>query len=245
MKDTFIWDGSGWTVEVLFSRAGVSTAILVTVNSNSHLLLDCGDGTLRDLVKRGVNLKEVAAALFSHGHFDHVGGLHPVLGFMRMIGRTSNLTIVTPRGSLEDKLIIDSFVKAYVDTIPFEIARREVAGVDELRINGTVIKPFEVVHHGSTEADGITAPLPSLGYKLNYGNETVVYTGDCGLDSRLGEHVGGVDLAIIEATLDEPGGELEARVHLSVESAKSLAETARAAFIVHRMKGKPPIKLPV
>jgi ribonuclease BN (tRNA processing enzyme) len=221
MKDTYIWNGSGWTVEVLFSRAGVSTAILVTVNSNSHLLLDCGDGTLRDLLKSGVNLKEIAAVLVSHGHFDHVGGLHPVLGFMRMIGRTSDLLIAAPKESLEDRLIIDSFVKAYVDTIP------------------------EVVHHGSTEADGITAPLPSLGYKLNYGNETVVYTGDCGLDSRFEEYVGGADLAIIEATLDEPGGELEARVHLSVESAKRLAETARAAFIVHRTKGKPPIKLPV
>jgi ribonuclease BN (tRNA processing enzyme) len=243
LEDTYIWNGTGWSVEVLYSRAGVSTSILVTVNQDFHLLLDCGDGTLRDLLKREVDLKKVTTALISHGHFDHVGGLHSVLGFMRMIGRTSDFMIVTPKNSLEDGLIIEAFTKAYGDTIPFRINRREVTGVDELNINGIRIRPFAVTHHGSTEANGITARLPSLGCKLNYADETVVYTGDCGLNSRLDEQVSGADLAIIEATLDEPGGATEAKVHLSLENAIRLAETARAAFIVHRTKGKNPIKL--
>lgn len=228
---------------MLYSRAGVSTTILVTVGSGERLLLDCGDGTLRDLLKRGVDLKRVAGVLVSHGHFDHVGGLHPVLGFMRMVGRGSDFLIVAPKGSLEDGLIVEAFADAYGETIPFHIDRREVDGDDELEMAGITVKPFSVVHHGSTEADGIGPPLPSLGYKLYYSGESVVYTGDCGLSSELEEHVGDTDLAIIEATLDEPGGELEAKVHLSVESAKRLARLTGAAFIIHRSGGAPPIKV--
>lgn len=243
MEDTYIWNGSGWSIEVLYSRAGVSTSILVTVDQSFHLLLDCGDGTLRDLLNREINLKNITAVLISHGHFDHVGGLHPFLGFMRMVGRTSDFTVVTPKNSLEDRLIIEAFIKAYGDTVPFKINRREVTGVDGLTINGICVKPFVVVHHGSTQADGITARLPSSGYELYYGGERVVYTGDCGLNSELEERVAGADLAIIEATMDEPGGVTEAKVHLSLENAIKLAETARAALIVHRTKGKTPIKL--
>jgi ribonuclease BN (tRNA processing enzyme) len=235
-----VWTGAGWAVEVLYSRAGVSTTILVTADSGGRLLLDCGDGTLRDLLKRELDVKKVAGVLVSHGHFDHVGGLHSLLGFMRMVGRKSDFIIVAPRGSLEDGLIIDAFEGAYRGTVPFRIDRREVTGIDELRINGFGIRPFGVVHHGSTEADGIGPPLPSSGYKLTYGSETVVYTGDCGLDSCLEKYIEGADLAIIEATLDEPGGEMEAKVHLSLENAQRLAEAAGTAFIIHRTGRKSP-----
>jgi ribonuclease BN (tRNA processing enzyme) len=228
---------------VLYSRAGVSTTILVTVGSGEHLLLDCGDGALRDLLKRGADLKQVAGVLVSHGHFDHVGGLHPVLGFMRMVGRDSDFLIAAPKGSLEDRLIVEAFIEAYRETTPYKIDRREVAGADELEIAGITVKPFSVIHHGSTEADGIGPPLPSLGYVLHHGGESAVYTGDCGLDSGLEENLRGADLAIIEATLDEPGGEFEARVHLSVESAERLAGLTKTAFIVHRPGGAPPIKV--
>lgn len=237
------WTGTGWTVEVLHSRAGVSTTILISVGSGERLLLDCGDGTLRDLLNREVDPKRIAGVLISHGHFDHVGGLHPVLGFIRMVGRNSDFFVVAPEGSFEDRLIIKAFTEAYGGTIPFNINRREVREGAELELAGIKIIPFGVVHHGSTEMEGIGPRLPSLGYKLFYNDERVIYTGDCGLDSGLEKHIQGVNLAIIEATLDEPGGELEAKVHLSIESARRIAEPAETAFIIHRPGGAAPKKV--
>ena len=238
-----IWLGNGWSVQVLFSRGGLSTSILVSLDSGTFLLLDCGDGCLRELISQCTDLHRLAAILLTHGHFDHVGGLHSLLGYMRMIGRNTSLIILTPHKAREDKLIIDAFTTAYGDSIPFEIERREVRAGERIRLGEINTASFEVVHCGSTKQGGIGEPLPALGYLLQYHGERVVYTGDCGLDSNLEPYISGADLLIIEATLNEPGGEMEERVHLSLESAQRFAASAKKAFIIHRPGDLPPVEV--
>ena len=46
------WEGRGLAVEVLFSRAGLATQILVEAGA-TRLLFDAGEGTLRDLIQAG------------------------------------------------------------------------------------------------------------------------------------------------------------------------------------------------
>ncbi|MFW3146865.1 MAG: hypothetical protein ACMUIE_08660, partial [Thermoplasmatota archaeon] len=45
-----IWKGREFRVSTLYSVAGISTTIFVDTNSG-RLLLDCGDGTLRDSIE--------------------------------------------------------------------------------------------------------------------------------------------------------------------------------------------------
>jgi ribonuclease BN (tRNA processing enzyme) len=65
------WQGVGWSVEVLYSRAGIGTQILVSSNGGD-VLLDVGDGTLRDLLSKedGYDLSRLKGALITHGHCD-------------------------------------------------------------------------------------------------------------------------------------------------------------------------------
>ena len=68
------WGGRVLTVQVLFSRTGLATQILVSTEKVG-LLLDCGDGTARDLIGMGVPLDSLAGVFLTHGHADHLGGL--------------------------------------------------------------------------------------------------------------------------------------------------------------------------
>ena len=90
------------TVRVLYSVAGVATTVALEASEGSGiLLLDCGDGALRDLLDVGLKPANITGIIISHGHFDHLGGLHTILGFLRMIGRNNALPVAYPAGCVE------------------------------------------------------------------------------------------------------------------------------------------------
>lgn len=68
------WQGKNWNVKVLYSKAGVATQILIST-LECDILVDVGDGTLRDLLEPDYDFEQLKAVAITHGHFDHVGGL--------------------------------------------------------------------------------------------------------------------------------------------------------------------------
>lgn len=230
-----LWHGKNIKVNILYSRAGVAQHIWI-MNKNGALLIDSGDGALRDILSHNLNVKHIKGIIFTHGHFDHVGGLHSLLGFMRMIQRKNLLRILVPKGCTEVFSVVDNFEKLYGKTIPFKISLREIKPHTVFNIARMRVKAYPVVHHGSIDGAGILAPIPAFGYRISYKNEIVAISGDTGLSSSLKSLVKGADLAILEATFKTSKGRDEylMKVHLSEDVAKQIGRLAKKFILVHK-----------
>jgi len=230
------WHGKNVSVVILYSRAGVAQHIWLSTHEHA-VLIDTGDGLLRDLLDNNFDLMQLRAIIYTHGHFDHMGGLYSLLGFLRMIGRIEPLHVFAPKGCTEVSAITDSFMKIYSNTIPFEIVYKEVLPREGFRIAEISIEPYPVIHCGSTHEGGILDPIPALGYRLTHGDEIVAISGDTGLCSSLKGLVSGADLAIIESVYErseDADKETIDKVHLSEDIAEKLGKLAKEFFIVHK-----------
>lgn len=234
------WEGKSLRVHVLYSRAGVAQHIWIE-NENGAVLIDTGDGLIRDLISNDLDPKRIRGVIFTHGHFDHVGGLHSLLGFLRMIGRKEPLPIVTPEGCTEVFSLVENFERCYPDTIPFEIRRKEVRSQQVIQIADMTIKAYPVVHCGSIEGFGILDRIPAMGYRISHEGETIAVSGDTGFCPSLKELARGADLAIIEAGYEKSRGvdrEVLEKVHLSEDLAQEIGRLAKNFVLVHRGEGQ-------
>lgn len=73
-------------------------AIAVRVDGDI-LLLDCGEGTQRQMMRLGVSYAKVSAIFISHLHLDHYLGIFGMLETLRLNGRTASIPLFGPIGS--------------------------------------------------------------------------------------------------------------------------------------------------
>ncbi|MFX1484990.1 MAG: MBL fold metallo-hydrolase [Promethearchaeota archaeon] len=238
------WENDEVSVKVPFSAAGVSTTIVLTSKfTEKMMLLDVGDGILRDLLISGNTdfVNDIDPIAISHGHYDHVGGLHSLFGFMRMMGRTNPLNILIPVGCTEVISIIKGFRDLYCTSLPYKIWYYELSQGSGFDTDFFKTKSIEVEHFSlEFDPDGCVLE-PALGFRVRIGQTIVSYTGDTRPCSGAEEVVRDADLAIIEATRKEtPSTEPAYRVHLSIEEAKELGKLAKEYILIHKIPEIPP-----
>ncbi len=108
------WKKKNFSIKIFCSIPNIATGILLKAG-NSHFIIDPGDGILRDLNKEiGVkNLLNISDVFITHGHHDHVGGVWSLLTYLRVMQKTSPLTIHYPEGCVEIESIYNAFKKVY------------------------------------------------------------------------------------------------------------------------------------
>jgi ribonuclease Z len=226
------WQGENWNVGVMYSKAGVATQILVST-LECDILVDVGDGTLRDLLEIDYDFERLKAIAITHGHFDHVGGLWTLLGFLRMIGKTSDLFLIAPRSCSEVKNLVEGFMAVYGDTMPFRVILKELSNEEKITMGRMEIQAFSVIHRGSTKVYGVGKRVPAVGYSISYDDQRVVISGDTGMCQSLKKFVKDADLAILEATAKEKTAK-NSEVHLSIEEATEIGKTAKEFILIHQ-----------
>jgi ribonuclease Z len=126
-------------------RAPAATLIR---RGGDRILLDCGEGTQRQLLRSRVGLLDLDVVLFSHYHADHVLGLPGLLKTYDLRGREQGLELYGPSG-LSDLLTIFAPV---IGRLGFPLHARELGDGEEVAGDGYRLVAHSVEHRGPAVA---------------------------------------------------------------------------------------------
>jgi ribonuclease Z len=123
---------------------GVSA--LALVREGETMLIDCGEGTQRQMMRYGVSFN-FGDLFFTHFHSDHIIG---ALGLMRTLslqGRTETLRIWGPRGLTQLMKRADAFGG---ERLTYQVEINELTPGEPLKRKDYSIVPYAVDHRGVT-----------------------------------------------------------------------------------------------
>jgi ribonuclease Z len=112
-----------------------------------RLLIDCGEGTQRQLL-RSVGLPDIEHIFLTHFHADHFLGLPGMMKTFALRGLTAPLTIHGPRGL--GGLMGD--LRRIYGKLTYEVRLRELTASDAVELDGYRVGAYAVSHR--TEALG-------------------------------------------------------------------------------------------
>jgi ribonuclease Z len=128
-----------------------SPPALLVRRGGDRLLIDCAEGTQRQLMRSNIGLLELREVFLTHFHADHYLGLPGMLKTFALRGRELPITIYGPRGLTE---LFSALRRIFGKlTYPFELVELEAG--DVLDRGDYRVVTFNVVHG-----------VPALGYAL-------------------------------------------------------------------------------
>ncbi len=147
-------------LELLFLGTGASvpsrdkaTSCIAVRNGSDIILMDCGEGSQRQIMISPFSFMKIRAILITHLHGDHVFGLPGLLQTMSLTGRKEPVTIYGPPGIRD---CIDAFMTVTQgETIyPMEIV--EVSGGESFAVRDMTVSVYRTEHN-----------MASVGYRID------------------------------------------------------------------------------
>lgn len=146
-------------LELLFLGTGAavpsrehSTSCIAVRSGSSIILLDCGEGSQRQIMVSPFSFMKIRAILITHMHGDHVFGLPGLLQTMGISGRKDPLTVYGPRGIAAGLGAMMSATEGET-TYPVDVV--ELKGGEAFQV-GTMTVECYPTDHG----------MPSVGYVI-------------------------------------------------------------------------------
>lgn len=226
-----IWKKNNFYIKIYCSIPNIATGIIVTTDK-ATFIVDPGDGILRDLNKdySSIEILEISDIFISHGHHDHVGGVWSLLTYLSVMKKASPLNIYYPQGCLEIESIYKAFLSVYSHELNYKINLKPISTSRTILKREVKIKPFKVNHKEPMEDGSESIEVPSLGFKFTHQEKSICYGGDTAYCDSLVKMAKDSDLAIIEAGAES---DEETELHLTIDQASEIGETAKEYFLVH------------
>ncbi|MCR5821435.1 MAG: ribonuclease Z [Bacteroidales bacterium] len=196
------------------------------------LLIDCGEGTQRQVRQYHQKLQSLAIILISHMHGDHFFGLPGLLSTMHLCGRTAPVDIYGPAGIRDAVMAI---LSASGHNIDYELNFHE--------FDFTEGRHLIVDHKRCTvEAFPLIHSVPTYGFRITEkkfgrkGPRSMAYCCDTLCDDSLLPFIDQVTLLTIDSTFDDKFAHVAAEnLHGTATAAATLAAKAgvRQLLLTH------------
>lgn len=131
--------------------AARGTAATMVARGGERWLIDCGEGTQRQLLRSGLGLVDLDLILITHMHGDHYLGLPGMFKTYGLRGRERPVAIVGPHGLIR----LMETLRPLIGRLPFDVEIEELDEGEVLRGEGFAIVAFPTRHS-----------VPSVGYAL-------------------------------------------------------------------------------
>jgi ribonuclease Z len=185
------------------------SSILITLESGRHIMLDCGHGATRQLLRVDVNPADVGDLFLTHLHHDHVCELPFFVISGWILGRSGALNIFGPDGT-------SSMVRHLFENGAFDADIRARGAYPARQANIEAIRPKVTEYdQGLVFADDelrVTAAhmdhiprevSPCFGFRIEAEGKVVVFSGDTAPCDNILTLSRGADLLIHECTFTE------------------------------------------
>jgi len=176
-----------------------------------QILVDCGSGTLLQLERAGRSYKDIDAVFITHKHPDHFSDLMPLIQAL----------LATPKFKREKKLSIigpAEFITYYNKAIFTVLGEHLNFPVETVEIGEKFnFIPFQILSAKTVHS------RDSLAYRFEYGDTSVVFTGDTDYDEGIVALSGKSDMLIADCSYPD---RMKARGHLTAKECGLIAKKA-------------------
>ena len=138
-------------MELLFLGTGASvpsrdraTSCIAVRSGSDIILMDCGEGSQRQLMISPFSFMRIKTILITHLHGDHVFGLPGLLQTMSLSGRKEPLTVYGPQGI---KRCVEAFMEVTEGTTVYPLEVIEVSGDEFFPVGDTFVSVFKTKHN--------------------------------------------------------------------------------------------------
>ncbi len=147
-------------LELLFLGTGASvpsrdkaTSCIAVRNGSDIILMDCGEGSQRQIMISPFSFMKIRAILITHLHGDHVFGLPGLLQTMSLTGRKEPVTIYGPPGIRD---CIDAFMTVTQGETIYPMEIIEVSGGESFAVRDMTVSVYRTEHN-----------MASVGYRID------------------------------------------------------------------------------
>lgn len=182
MRIKFLGTGSAQT-----SHNRFHSSFLISF-SNHNLLVDCGDGISKAILKQNINFNSIDSILISHFHADHFSGLPSLVTQMKLLSRKNALIIFVH--SSEKDFLEDFIFHSYLfkERMTFNLIivsfdeGKEVLLSDDLKFTSKFNSHLDKYKKYDQQS---RLGFASLSFLFKDEENTCIYTGDIGSENDL------------------------------------------------------------